>query len=351
MKAKPLTRPWTLRVLEAVPLSPAAFGVLFSVALLFLHVFVHAVTGRLEDARIAGPIFWERPGWWTEVVNVAVLGYLAAMIRYGLRGAARDLEDLRSVLRCSGAEFAVLQRELTLFDPRPLLAITAALLAGSIWVAIFDPRIWPSGVRPALSDPVFLWVLGRHILLGWLLGQALGMDLAVTRHFSRIGERLVRVDLFDMRPLAPFSRRGLRTVLLYAIGTAIFSLYWLAPATASSANPLLLVVFVFLAAVALVLPARGVHRSIHAAKQRELDWVRRSIRADLAALRASTPAGSGEAAARLPALLDAEGRLQSVREWPFDVSTLVRFTLYVLVGIGSWLGAALVERLLGAALD
>ena len=125
MKAKPLTRPWTLRVLEAVPLSPAAFGVLFSVALLFLHVFVHAVTGRLEDARIAGPIFWERPGWWTEVVNVAVLGYLAAMIRYGLRGAARDLEDLRSVLRCSGAEFAVLQRELTLFDPRPLLAITA----------------------------------------------------------------------------------------------------------------------------------------------------------------------------------------------------------------------------------
>jgi hypothetical protein len=334
-----------------VPLSPAVFGVICAIAFLCLHVAFHAATGRLDEARIAGPLFWKRPGWWTEVVNAALLGYLAAMIRYGLRGAARDLEDLRSVLRCSGAEFAALQRELTLFDPRPLLAITAALLVGSIWVAIFDPRIWPSGARPAFSDPVFLWVLGRHILLGWLLGQALGMDLAVTRHFSRIGERLVRVDLFDMRPLAPFSRRGLRTVLLYAIGTAMFSLYWLAPSSASSANLLLLVIFVVLATVALVLPVRGVHRSIRAMKQRELDWIRRAIRADLAALRAPEAKGSGEAAARLPALLDAEARLQSVREWPFDLSTLVRFTLYVMVGIGSWLGAALVERLLGAALD
>ena len=76
---------------------------------------------------------------------------------------------------------------------------------------------------------MLLWVLGRHVLLGWLLGQVLGMDVALTRRFSRIGAERVRVDLFDLRPLAPFARRGLRTVLLYAIGTAIFSLFWLAP--------------------------------------------------------------------------------------------------------------------------
>ncbi len=37
--------------------------------------------------------------------------------------------------------------------------------------------------------------------------------------------------------------------------------------------------------------------------------------------------------------------------WPFDASTLLRFALYTSLGVGSWVGGALVERVLGAALD
>jgi hypothetical protein len=40
-----------------------------------------------------------------------------------------------------------------------------------------------------------------------------------------------------------------------------------------------------------------------------------------------------------------------VREWPFDAPTLARFLLYVAIPLGSWIGGALAERLLGAALD
>ena len=39
-----------------------------------------------------------------------------------------------------------------------------------------------------------------------------------------------------------------------------------------------------------------------------------------------------------------------MREWPFDASALLRFGLYTAVGVGSWLGAALVERLLDTVL-
>jgi hypothetical protein len=39
-----------------------------------------------------------------------------------------------------------------------------------------------------------------------------------------------------------------------------------------------------------------------------------------------------------------------VREWPFDAPSLARFSFYLLIGLGSWLGAAAVERLLDAAL-
>ena len=38
--------------------------------------------------------------------------------------------------------------------------------------------------------------------------------------------------------------------------------------------------------------------------------------------------------------------VQSVHEWPFDVSSLARFLLFGALGVGSWLGGALVERLL-----
>ncbi len=37
--------------------------------------------------------------------------------------------------------------------------------------------------------------------------------------------------------------------------------------------------------------------------------------------------------------------------WPFDVSTSLRSLLLLAVAMVSWLGGALVERLLGAALD
>ena len=50
--------------------------------------------------------------------------------------------------------------------------------------------------------------------------------------------------------------------------------------------------------------------------------------------------------ARLPGLLALESRLEAVREWPFDTSSLARFGLYLLIGLGSWIGAAMVERLI-----
>ena len=54
---------------------------------------------------------------------------------------------------------------------------------------------------------------------------------------------------------------------------------------------------------------------------------------------------------RLPALLAYEARIERVREWPFDVPTLLRFLALALVAAGSWLGGALVERMLGVFLD
>jgi hypothetical protein len=53
----------------------------------------------------------------------------------------------------------------------------------------------------------------------------------------------------------------------------------------------------------------------------------------------------------LPGLLAYEARVQGVREWPFDLPMLLRFGFYVLILLGSWVAAALIERALDLALD
>jgi hypothetical protein len=44
-----------------------------------------------------------------------------------------------------------------------------------------------------------------------------------------------------------------------------------------------------------------------------------------------------------PALLALRNQVADVREWPVDLSTLMRLLLYLAIGLGSWVGAALVD--------
>ena len=67
--------------------------------------------------------------------------------------------------------------------------------------------------------------------------------------------------------------------------------------------------------------------------------------------RARLSADSAEAATRLPGLIAYRGAIESAREWPLDTPAVGRFLLYLAIPLGGWLGGALVERLLGLALD
>ncbi len=58
----------------------------------------------------------------------------------------------------------------------------------------------------------------------------------------------------------------------------------------------------------------------------------------------SRPGEAPGASSHLHALLALRAQVEAAREWPWDASTLVRFSLYLAIGMGSWLGGALVER-------
>jgi hypothetical protein len=94
-----------------------------------------------------------------------------------------------------------------------------------------------------------------------------------------------------------------------------------------------------LSAAGLLLPVLGVRDRIRAAKQAELDAVRERLLDARAELR-----GAAGHDGRLADLLAWRAFVEGVREWPFDASALARFGLYLLIPLGSWLGGALVER-------
>jgi hypothetical protein len=175
------------------------------------------------------------------------------------------------------------------------------------------------------------------------------------RMYSSMGERHVAIDLLDLGPLLPLTRHGLRIVLFMVIGTAasVVSIITGATPLQSAATAAMLVSSVWalpLAAAAFLLPVRGLRRQIRARKAETLTQVRDQIRRDTEIVARAGPE-SADAGARLPGLLAYMNQIESVREWPFDAPTLTRFFLYVAIPLGSWVGGALVERLLGAALD
>ena len=73
--------------------------------------------------------------------------------------------------------------------------------------------------------------------VGWLGGRLVLSEFDAVRAYSRIGRESVEVDLLDLRPLAPFARKGQRTVLIFILWSSIYSLFWLGPGAASVNAP------------------------------------------------------------------------------------------------------------------
>ncbi len=82
------------------------------------------------------------------------------------------------------------------------------------------------GSLEGVHDPVVLWSVWQNVLAGWLCTRTLARELRASQLFSHIGERYAEVMLFDLRPLAPFARRGIQGSvvaigLLSSLGQAI----------------------------------------------------------------------------------------------------------------------------------
>ena len=82
----------------------------------------------------------------------------------------------------------------------------------------------------------------------------------------------------------------------------------------------------------------------------ELERVRSAIRMQ-SSVRIESLGNWQAPSVHLSNLIVYRGLIESVNTWFFELPALLKFSLIVLAGVGSWLGQAFVERLLGVFID
>jgi hypothetical protein len=337
---------WTERSYRSVPVSPIWVGLGIVVGLLVVFLATSWAFGGIATVRAGEAGLWEYREARLAILVALLAGYLPTARHYVAVGAEKNLGDLFPLLDSSFRDSGAVQPHIGLLDAR------AARKAGALGVLLApitallvdrDPSLY---LQPEYygAEQAFAWIVG--IWVCWSLGTFVYATLTYARRFSDLAGHVERIDLFDLQPLAPFTRQGLRSALLWLVLLSLVSL-----------NAVDLVWFFTIAVIALVvgtaaliLPVRGIHLRLRQAKQAELGRVHAAIRGGPGALSGSPISGHGESL-QLSDLLAYRSFLESVREWPFDAPSMVRFALYLALPLGSWLGGAFVERLLGAALD
>lgn len=335
-------RGFSLLPLEMSSIGLAGIGVAIAGGYLLLHLVFDAVVVALWGFPPGELPLWQNDQWWTDFVNAALIGYLPAARAMARRDVARDLAEMRPRLRCNDAEF----RELSDAAMGPGGPIARALsLSGlvlGVWITFSDPSV-AYRASLSLSDPWFVWTLCRLVFMLWLVSRFAVYDFNVTRLYRSLGRNSIRIDLLDIRSLAPFARRGQRSALTWVIFSSILSLFWLGD-SAAEANLPGLVLILSMAAFAFIGPLVGLSQGIRAAKHAELQRLREQIRS----ARAETD--TSVASPRLANLTGYYQLIDSASEWPVDAANLLKFIGYLLLGLGSWLGGAVVERILDSAI-
>jgi hypothetical protein len=281
---------------------------------------------------------------WADVlaVHVTYALYFAGVpiaIAILVRGLERDARNLAPALGAKEGGDASLYRDALKVAPRAVwLGAGAGLLVAiaTIWVM--------AGSLKEVPRVGVLFITLREIAIDLALFGAMGWGVGAALRLSRLTEERARPDLLAPRAFAPLARNGTRLAAVWLVFMAISIPVGMVPpeVLAEVMRSLLVMVFALaaLALVALILPCRGAHRVLRAAKRAELREVRSQI-AEARRTREDT---------RLPGLLAWEARIEGLSEWPIDATALRRTGLFLMLPVASWVGSAFVERLVDASI-
>lgn len=331
---------WETRVMQASPLGVMATSAIIA-ACVFLSYLMAAVWNDLPVVVVVDNDPTLSVDAWTALCMALLWCSIFGLGEYT---RVNNLADLL-LLKGTGVVVDAAQIDILRFGPMRATRNRALAfgIAGAVAGTVFYNLVYQPDGRPVdLLNATLtnFWFIAMTLALFVEIFRNLSYLRADTMSFLRDLDGRIAIDLFDASKLDPLGRIALRRSLPWIVSSAIVFLMMF-----GLSNSLLFWVLciglLINAALVFSLPMWRVHRLIDATKKTELEKLRADVSSAREVFAFDKSAG---ATSHLAVLLALEARVESVREWPLDLSTVVRFAFYLALPLGSWLGGALVER-------
>jgi hypothetical protein len=182
-----------------------------------------------------------------------------------------------------------------------------------------------------------------NLVIWVVVVQVITRRCVASNEMRRLGRDHMEIDLLRLDRLLPFGRLGILHVLMTVISVSLSAfqsldaeLRWVNYSSALAAG-------IPAGVVLLFLPMVGIRQTVRQAKNHALERLDEAIaHAD----RALEP----EALRYLGDLLRQREVLENGREWPLDTTAVSRIAIYVVIPPIAWVGGALVEIFVEAAI-
>lgn len=269
-----------------------------------------------------------QPGVWPAFVLSLLLTVALGMQRYV---RLRDHDDdtvLEAIMP------GCLQFEARMFDAEGRRRLRLATLIGALLGVASAWAFVPRSLIAA-HPAMYLWFGIVQAIVTALFARGIVASARGAENWALAIDSGLKIDLLRIDQLNVIGRQGARNALIWFSVAAVIFLFFIG----NNMGAVTLAILALAAAMGLwifIRPMERVHQRIRAAKQAELETVRREI----AAVRAEAPR-EASAAAKLQGLLAYEARIEAVREWPFDQPTAIRVAAFVLIPAIPWFGQAI----------
>ena len=310
-----------------------------------------------DEADATQLLFGLGPYGWAATVFCLLGGFAGTVASYTLVAHRNEAADAAAMLGLSEEEF------LGYWDAHYRENRTGARVAGIVGYAAGLIALFPSlpgmmeliGLEgtygflpPASLQFAAVWFFAVAPLTFSVIAKAVYIAFREGQLWSGFRTKVAAPDIFDPAKLRPVTKAAMRGSFSWVMGATIGTLFFLSNEIDRSTLAPFFIGIGGVAVLYLVAPLVGWHRVLLAEKERQLRDVRKVI--DRCWTRLKSAEDDDVALAKIGGLLALEARIQAAREWPIDFSTIGRLAFYLAIPLVSWIGGALMERAVDAAI-
>jgi hypothetical protein len=337
--------PWTARVYAMLPMPPLRVGVGIGALLLTALVVSEWALGRFDPEVLATLRYDPNRDLRIAIIHCLLFAYAPTAYVVLIHRTRRTWLELHGLLGVSRSDTQAAMRRVG--HRNRWLGATFVVSGLLLWVFATYASSPDDPFAIANITPEVWWArtLGPFLVAYLVLFSTLIVESSWL--LSSSSSRIPELDLLNPDQIAPFKSQAL-THSLVIFGMAACASPFGFEAYLLGLSIGIWIFTIVVAAVGLLLPLVGIRRLIRSTRSRELKWCDAELRSARDEMKGREEAGQ---AGRFGELYAYRQRLGEVSEWPLDAPSFVRFSLYLLIPLGSWLGGALVERLVDAVVQ